>query len=173
MTFFDSVKNGFSSAVETVSGVTQTIIEKNRQNAQLNRLRAVMRNECEMINRAYITLGKKYYEGKVNGKVEVCENEEELFRIIENSKAQIKKARERYLKIIESQNIAITEKYNVEDLEDITVACSNEDEYGESPFVGEAAAPEEMDDAFSGDIDITPEAPASEVEGEVASDDSF
>lgn len=175
MTFFDSVKSGISCAVDTVSSVTQTIIEKNRQNAQLNRLRTVMRNESEMINRAYITLGKKYYDGKVNGRVEVCENEEELFRIIENSKAQIKKARDRYLRIIESQNTEITKKYNVEDLEDITVACSNEDEYEESPFAAEG-------NVSADDIDITPEkeAPAGEtaqvapaVEEEVASDDSF
>ena len=176
MTFFDTVKSGFSCAVDTVSSVTQTLIEKNRQNAQLNRLRTVMRNESEMINRAYITLGKKYYDGKVNGREESCENEQELFRIIENSKAQIKKARERYLKIIESQNIEITQKYNVEDLEDITVACSNEDEYEESPFTADSSV-------SADDIDITPaqeetvsepakaETPAAEEE--VASDDSF
>lgn len=165
MTFFDSIKNGLSSAVDTVSSVTQSIVEKNRQNAQLNRLRNVMRSECEMINRAYISLGKKYYDNKKNGKNETCENEEELFKVIENSKAQIKKARERYLKIIESQTIEITRKYDIEDLEDITVACSNEDEYDESPFVGDES-----------DIDITPtvekEEPAADAE-EIASDDSF
>ena len=62
---------------------------------------------------------------------------------------------------------AFTKKYDIEDLEDITVACSNEDEYGESPFVGDE------------NIDITPVAspePSPEVEPEaeeVASDDSF
>ena len=95
MAFLDSVKNGLTNAVDTVSGVTQAIIEKNRLNAQLNRLRAIMKSECEMINRAYITLGKKYYENKVNNKSDACENEEELFLIIENSKEQIKKARQR------------------------------------------------------------------------------
>ncbi len=163
MTFLDTVKNGLNCAVETVSSVTQTLVEKNRQNAQLNRLRTVMRNECEMINRAYISLGKKYYDNKINGRNESCENEEQLFKVIENSKAQIKKARERYLKIIESQTIEMTRKYDIEDLEDITVACSNEDEYDESPFVGD-------------EIDITPAVeevkPEAEVE-EIASDDSF
>ena len=77
MTFLDTVKNGLNCAVETVSSVTQTLVEKNRQNAQLNRLRTVMRNECEMINRAYISLGKKYYDIKINGRNESCENEEE------------------------------------------------------------------------------------------------
>ncbi|MBQ5346883.1 MAG: hypothetical protein IIU39_02380 [Ruminococcus sp.] len=164
MTFFDSIKSGLSSAVDTVSSVTQSIVEKNRQNAQLNRLRTIMRNECEMINRAYITLGKKYYDNKVGGKENACENEEALFEIIENSKAQIKKARERYLKILESQTIEITKKYDIEDLEDITVACSNEDEYKESPFTADEA-----------DIDITPEADTAEktADEEVASDDSF
>ena len=53
---------------------------------------------------------------------------------------------------------------NNRDLEDITVACSNEDEYDESPFVA--------DD----NIDITPEdkpGPEAEEAEEVASDDSF
>ncbi len=167
MTFLDSIKTGLNSAADTVSSVTQAIIERNRQNAQLNRLRNIMRNECEMINRAYISLGKKYYDNKVSGKEGAYENEEELFKVIENSKAQIKKARERYIKIIESQTIEITKKYDIEDLEDITVACSNEDEYGESPFVGDE------------NIDVTPVTapePIPEVEPEaeeVASDDSF
>ena len=47
MAFLDSVKNGLTNAVDTVSGVTQAIIEKNRLNAQLNRLRAIMKSECE------------------------------------------------------------------------------------------------------------------------------
>ncbi|MCH5304164.1 MAG: hypothetical protein J1E41_04815 [Ruminococcus sp.] len=171
MAFLDSVRNGFTSAVDTVSSVTQTIVEKNRQNAQLNRLRTIMKNECEMINRAYITLGKKYYDNKVNGRSEACENEQALFNIIENSKAQIKKARERYLQIIESQTVEITKKYDIEDLEDITVACSNEDEYEGSPFVPDEVAAEE-------DIDITPEVTEepeepAETDEEVASDDSF
>ena len=134
MTIFDSVKNGFTGAVDTVSGIAQTIIEKNRLNAQLNRLRTVMRNECEMINRAYITLGKKYYENKVGDKSEVCPNEEELFLIIENSKKQIVKARERYRQLIEARDTVAVKEYDTSDLEDITVACSNEDEYDESPF---------------------------------------
>ena len=137
MDFLDSVKNGVSCAVDTVSEITQTIIEKNRLNAQLNRLRTIMKNECEMINRAYITLGKKYYENKVNDKSDACENEEELFEIIENSKEQIRKARRRYRQLLESRTVENVKKYSIDELEDITVACSNEDEYAESPFTAE------------------------------------
>lgn len=164
MAFLDSVKNGLSTAVDTVSGITQTIIEKNRLNAQLNRLRAIMKSECEMINRAYITLGKKYYENKVNNKTDACENEAELFLIIENSKEQIKKARERYRRLIEAQTIETVRKYNVEELEDITVACSNEDEYEESPFVAEDAKEAEPQEETS-------EQPAADTE--IAEDDMF
>ncbi len=165
MAFFDSVKNGFSTAVDTVSGITQTIVERNRVNAQLNRLRAVMKNECEMINRAYITLGKKYYENKINNRIETCENEAELLQIIANSKEQIKKARERYHKLLDAQTVEIVSKYNADELEDITVACSNEDEYPESPFPVEPVAEEAAEEAEP------EEAPAESFSGEVADDE--
>lgn len=160
MAFLDSVKIGLTTAVDTVSGITQTLVEKNRVNAQLNRLRTIMKNECEMINRAYITLGKKYYENKINNKTEACDNEEELFKIIENSKEQIRKARERYRKIVEMQTVESESKYNVEELEDITVACSNEDEYEEIPFKAEEKAEE-------AEQEETP------VDAEVADEDTF
>lgn len=167
MAIIENVKNGFNCAVDTMSGIAQTIIEKNRLNAQLSRLRALMKSECEMINRAYITLGKKYYENKVGDKTEQCENEAELFEIIENSKKQIKKLRERYVKLIESQTVEnITKKYEVEDLEDITVACSNEDEYDESPFVQEPEVEEEDNKSVTNsDENVTIE--------EIAEDDTF
>ena len=157
MAFLDSVKSGFSTAVDTVSGITQTLVEKNRVNAQLNRLRTIMKNECETINRAYITLGKKYYENKMNNKTEACDNEEELFKIIENSKEQIRKARERYRKIVEMQTIESESKYNVEDLEDITVACSNEDEYEEIPFKAEEKAEEAEQEETPADAEVADE----------------
>ncbi len=140
MAIFDSIKSGFNCAVETVTDVTHSLIEKNRTNAQLNRLRSIMKSECEMINRAYITLGKKYYENKQNGKNDICKNEEELFKIIAESKEHIKKIRERYRQVLERQTVEIAKKYDIGDLEDITVACSNEDQYEESPFDVNATA---------------------------------
>ena len=62
MTFLDTVKGTVSTAVDTISSVTQTIVEKNRTNAKLNRLRLVMKNESELMNRADIALGKQHYE---------------------------------------------------------------------------------------------------------------
>ena len=135
MAFIETVKTGFSTAVDTVSGVTQSLIEKNRANAQLNRLRAVIKTECEMINRAYITLGKNYYENVKSGKNDACPDQEELFSIIEQSKSNIRRARERYRKVVESQHLDFGTEYDISELEDITVSCSNEDEYDSSPFV--------------------------------------
>ncbi len=167
MAIYDTVRNSITFAVDTVSSVTQTIIEKNRTKAKMNRLRTVMKNEAEMINRAYITLGKKYYENKINNRTDSCKDEEELFKIIENSKKQIRRARESYRRLIESQTTEVIKKYDIEDLEDITVACSNEDEYKASPFTAEPAQKAEAADE---DIDITPK---PQVDAEVADGDAF
>lgn len=139
MTIFDTVKGTVTTAVDTLSSVAQTIVDKNRTNAKLNRLRLVMKNESELMNRAYIALGKQYYEMQKKGNVEVTENQKKLFEVIEKSKAKIAKARECYRDIVDSQNdifYGVPENidYKSTDVVDITVACSNENEYESSPF---------------------------------------
>lgn len=135
MAFIESVKCSFDNAVDTISTITQAIVQKNRVSAQLNRLRLVMRNESEMINRAYVALGKHYYENaKSESKNSSFPNEQELFDVIENSKKRIQKARERYSQILENQTVATYNDIENATIEDITVACSNEDQYEESPF---------------------------------------
>ena len=62
MTIFGTVKETMNTAVDTISSVAQSIVEKNRVNAKLNRLRLIMKNESELMNRAYIALGKQFYE---------------------------------------------------------------------------------------------------------------
>lgn len=49
MNFIDRIGEGLSSAIDM-------IVEKNRQCAQLNRLAAIIRNETEVINHAYVAL---------------------------------------------------------------------------------------------------------------------
>ncbi len=161
MPFFDTVKTSLGNAVDTISTITHTIIEKNRTNAMLNRLRLVMKNESEMINRAYITLGKHYYESSKSEKgFFPSQNENELFEVIETSKQRIKKARERYSQILENQTVEVYNYDNMADLEDITVACSNEDEYPGSPF-------ETKDEPAGNDV------PAEKGENETEEDFSF
>lgn len=143
MALLETVKNSLNTAVDTISTITHTLVEKNRTNAQLNRLRLVMKNESEMINRAYIALGKHYYETVRSEKgFSPAQNENELFEVIETSKTRIKKARERYSQILENQTVEVYES-NSDTIEDITVACSNEDQYPASPFpVKEEKEPE-------------------------------
>lgn len=149
MAIMDTLKGTVNTAVDTISTVAQTLVEKNRTNAKLNRLRFIMKNESELMNRAYIALGKQYYENKKGGSAKQAESEEKLFAVIENSKAKIAKARECYRQIVDSQNdifygkVTTSEqepvKLNSDDLVDITVACSNENEYDSSPFASNTA----------------------------------
>ena len=140
MMIFDTVKGTVSTAVDTISSVAQSIVEKNRTNAKLNRLRLVMKSESELMNRAYIALGKQLYESQKNGKAVSAENQEKLFEVIEKSKAKIARARECYRKIVDSQNDIFygnpdeEKDYSSNEVVDITVACSNESDYKSSPF---------------------------------------
>ena len=140
MMIFDTVKGTVSTAVDTISSVAQSIVEKNRTNAKLNRLRLVMKSESELMNRAYIALGKHLYESQKNGKAVSAENQEKLFEVIEKSKAKIARARECYRKIVDSQNDIFygnpdeEKDYSSNEVVDITVACSNESDYKSSPF---------------------------------------
>ena len=140
MMIFDTVKGTISTAVDTISTVAQSIVEKNRTNAKLNRLRLVMKSESELMNRAYIALGKQFYESQKKGEAVSVENQEKLFEVIEKSKAKIARARECYRKIVDSQNDIFygtpeeEKDYNSNEVVDITVACSNESDYKSSPF---------------------------------------
>ena len=163
MSFVDTIKGTFSVAVDTISTVAQTLIEKNRTNAKLNRLRAVMKSESELMNRAYIALGKGYYEQIKKGAKPNSEREKKLVALIDSCKAKIAKARACYRDIVESQNDYLfktaadkeEELFEQKDVVDITVACSNENEYESNPFekakqkgtdVVEEIADELMDD---------------------------
>lgn len=142
MTFFDTVKGTVTTAVDTISSVTQDIVEKNRTNAKLNRLRLIMKCESELMNRAYIALGKSYYESAKKGESVSAEQQKKLFEVIETSKAKIAKARECYRQIVDSSNDVFYgtpenqthNEFKNEEVVDITVACSNENEYKSSPF---------------------------------------
>ncbi len=162
MTFLDTLKEGIGTAVDTISTVAQNLIEKNRTNAKLSRLRSVMKSESELMNRAYIALGKGYYEQIKRGEAPNNEREEKLVQLIDNCKAKIAKARDCYRQIVESRNEFLyntavekveADDYQQEDVVDITVACSNENEYASSPFPKESKKDvvEEIADEFIDD----------------------
>lgn len=165
MEFFNtlkSIKTGIDAAVESISTAAMNLIENKRTANKLNRLRDVMKSESELMNRAYIALGKGYYEQIKKGEKPNTEREAKLVELIDNCKAKIARARECYKKIVENQNAdlfsAPTEKtaeepFEKQDVVDITVACSNESEYSSSPFdtSGKKDIVEEIADEFIDD----------------------
>lgn len=145
--FIDTVKGTVNTAVDSLSTVAQNFIEKNRTKAKLNRLRMVMKNESELMNRAYIALGKEFYEALKKGEVPSTEKQQKLVNVVDGSKAKIARARDCYREVLEaSQDDFIyaapkeEEDYSKDDVIDITVACSNEDDYSSSPFENAADA---------------------------------
>ena len=146
MTFLNTAKDALDAAVNTLSCVAQDLVEKNRKKAKLNRIRMKMKSESELMNRAYIVLGKEYYAILKKGDAQPTEKPEKLVEVIDNCKAKIAKARICYLRILEDKqdykDSDPAERANVrrENVVDITVACSNESDYQSSPFsqAGEA-----------------------------------
>lgn len=150
MSIFDNVKSGVSNAVETLSDTAQALVEKNRVHAQKNRIKAVIQCENRVIDKAFIELGKYYMK---NLRDPENEKNEELCLTIEESIEKIKLAKDRYDKLSAYEesicvcpcccdSIPANEETNSDsgDIEDITLACSNEDDYDVKPFDEAAAA---------------------------------
>lgn len=181
MTIFGTVKGTVTTAVDTISSVAQTVLEKNRTKAKLNRLRMVMKSESELMNRAYIALGKHYYEMNRSKDAKVSDQQEKLFDVIEKSKIKIAKARECYRQIIDNQNDVYygqpaEQEYSLGELTDITVACSNESDYKSSPFKSTAEKTESeektSEDSLTEEITSVDEAEPDEDE-ESANEELF
>ena len=164
MDILNTLKGTVGTVVDTVSTVAQNYVERNRTKAKLNRLRMVMKSESELMNRAYIALGKDYYEILKTGKGEPNERQQKLVEVIDNSKAKIARARDCYRKILENENEFLyntsveIKDYNAQDVQDITVACSNESDYKSNPFTAVEEA-----EAVKAEEPKDDEAPADEL----------
>lgn len=88
MGFWNQLGHSLMDAVDTV-------MEKNRKNAQNNRLRLVMKHETDNITRAYIALGKRYYKELQYQ----CPDEaaQRLCEAVEESSRRLEKARSRLI----------------------------------------------------------------------------
>lgn len=136
MNFIDKLGSGISSAVDMV-------VEKNRQLAQLNRLSAIIKNENEILNLAYVSLGKNYYKILEEGAEPA--DVENIISVIKNSENRLKKAQARYDYI---KNFGIPKSsYN----EEIVEQKNSEEET--EPV--QAAETNETEETFDDDADIT------------------
>lgn len=135
MNIIDRIGMGLSQTV-------QNIVESNRKCAQLNRLNLVIKNEMQVLDRAYIALGKHYYK-TLSGDKDIEDIDiSQLSKTIETAKLKLKKAQERYV-YIEQYGMPEEDKPQVEtvqvpvqkevdecdyDDEDITICCAEESE---------------------------------------------
>lgn len=133
--------NIFESIGSCLNDTVQSLVEKNRVKAQINRLRLVMRSEAKTINKAYIQLGKEYYKKIKDGEIKPSDESEEYCTAIVKATDRFKRAVSRYHELIDSQ---VIEQENPEidedDGEDITLCCSYEDE--NNPQTSSAQAPD-------------------------------
>lgn len=113
----------------------QTIVEKNRIKAQINRLRLVMRSEAKSINRAYIELGKEYYKKIKNDEASASDEAENYCSAIVKSTDRFNRAVARYHDLVDKRVIDMVQ----DDIEaeeecdgDITLCCSYEED---SPII--------------------------------------
>lgn len=81
----DLLKNAASSVTKAVNFV----VDKNRRSAMMNRLRIVIKNERESQARAYIQLGKYYYENMRDAQ---NTETEPLCSIVDNTGTRLKRA---------------------------------------------------------------------------------
>ena len=84
MDFFNTVSCAIAAAYEAVAN-------KNRQTASNNRLKAIVRSEMGTINRAYIALGKHFYNDLRH---QATGDEAVLCSAIDQAQERIQKARE-------------------------------------------------------------------------------
>lgn len=109
----DAIGKGISDAVDYVA-------DKNKTNAQLNRIKTVIKHETDTLNKCYVTLGKYYYE---NMRDIATDENKKACELIESSLKNIDIAREKYFNIVSSQNITKTETEVSADV----IASENED----------------------------------------------
>lgn len=97
---------GFWNQLERVLvSVVDTAVECGRKKAQSSHLRQVIKKEAITVNRAYLTLGKHYYES-LRGKAG-DDAADHLCGAIDRSRERMKRARKRLVEINSSSVVVI------------------------------------------------------------------
>ena len=92
----------FNTASDTLTNVTQNIVEKSHNKTKLNHLKKEMRSELESLNRAYIELGKEYYNLLKKGdSAPLNDKQSHLLKDIEKSRTKIASDLKCYRAILE------------------------------------------------------------------------
>ncbi len=148
MAFLENLVDGMAVAKEKLSETAAAIQEKNKKLSQMRTLRNIMKRENDIMTQAYQSLGKIFYN-----KMSDRERKEYSFfcGVIENSKEKIENAHTMYVALQNGSNLEAGNEGTIPN--EVTVACSNEEEYAKvSPKVSDAGKPKEKQ-AVSDDSD--------------------
>lgn len=156
MNIIDKVSAGITASVDM-------IVDKNRELAQLNRLEAIIKNETDVLNHAYIALGKQYFK-MLEGEAEEVDMTQ-VCDAVKLSEQRLKKAQARY-DYIKAYGMPDSPVNNVENNYNAENAEAAENENEESCEV--ASVDVELVEDENGDITI---AAADEVKAEPAEED--
>ena len=125
---------------KSISDVVDFVSDKNKTNAQLSRLKTVMRHEIDALNDCYMELGMYYYE---NLRDNSDFNTSDLCEQIDSLKANIKAAAEKY-NAIKGRNEDVCDgecEIIVETTEDDSNSEPAVDEKADEKEAGEPEAP--------------------------------
>lgn len=112
-----------SSVASHVTKAIDFVVEANRRSALINRIKAVVRCEEKNIERAYVALGKYYYN---NLRDKELEETERHCLALENSKRRLDRALTRLEELTEEED----DEYNeYEDYEDCYCSTDFDDDY--------------------------------------------
>lgn len=130
MAFLNNIIDGMAVAKVKLSETATVISEKNKKLSQMRKLRGIIKKENQIMSQAYESLGKIIFD-KMTEKEKL--EYKSFCNVIEDCQETIEKARITYLAIERDTTPADIQKIKKERSanEEVTVACSNEDEYKE------------------------------------------
>lgn len=141
MAFFDKIKTGFKTAGGAMQNAVGVVAEKNRKTALANRLRTVIRCEEKAAERAYLALGRYYYNNlrdAANADTEpYCVDIDAAEQRIENAVAK--------LEALCNEEEVVVEEVTLEDVKELPAPAEESVPEGFVDEAVEAAAPAEKD----------------------------
>ncbi|MBR2715002.1 MAG: hypothetical protein IKB73_02200 [Ruminococcus sp.] len=91
------LKNGVKLAADAATDLAQALVEKSRLRANANRIKQVIKGDTELMNQAYIELGRYFYE---NLREDADKEQEALCVVVDKTKKRISKASRKYVELL-------------------------------------------------------------------------
>lgn len=112
----NDLKNGVKLCADAATDVAQALVEKSRLKAKANRIKQVIKADTELMNQAYIELGRYFYENLREDADQECEA---LCVVVDKTTKRIDKASRKYVEIMSSSNDVKFKSENTEKIKKI------------------------------------------------------